>query len=70
MNIYRDPSVPTCTHAGVLDEALPAFDSAAAASLDAAEVRKRWPREDRVCPKCGACCITYASYEHYIAGDW
>jgi hypothetical protein len=37
----------------------------------AAEVRKRWPRLNGPCPKgCGFNGIAYASYEHYISGDW
>ena len=36
-----------------------------------AEVRKRWPRLHGECPKgCGYSGIYYASYEHYICGDW
>jgi len=36
-----------------------------------AEIRKRWPRLDGVCPKgCGFVGIGYASREHYISGDW
>lgn len=35
------------------------------------EVRKRWPRLFGRCPKgCGYEGIYYASYAHYIAGDW
>lgn len=35
------------------------------------EVRKRWPRLNGPCPKgCGFVGIAYASYAHYIAGDW
>jgi len=35
------------------------------------EVRRRWPRMHGVCPKgCGYVGIAYASYEHYIMGDW
>lgn len=37
----------------------------------AAEVRRRWPRLDGPCPLgCGYNGIYYASYEHYISGDW
>lgn len=36
-----------------------------------AEVRKRWPRLDGLCPKgCGFYGAAYASYAHYIMGDW
>lgn len=35
------------------------------------EVRKRWPRLIGTCPKgCGFHGIAYASFEHYVAGDW
>lgn len=35
------------------------------------EVRKRWPRLFGPCPKgCGFDGIAYASYAHYIYGDW
>ena len=40
-----------------------------------AEIQKRWPRgwftAEKPCPKgCGYVGIAYASYEHYIMGDW
>ena len=40
-----------------------------------AVIRKRWPRgwftKEKPCPKgCGFVGIAYASYAHYIAGDW
>ena len=53
-----------CTH-GVT------FDRDAARGLDAREVRRRWPRLFGPCPLgCGFDGIGYASYEHYIMGDW
>ena len=48
----------------------PAFDEDAARSLDAYEVRRRWPRFDGVCPFCRERVIMYASYAHYILGDY
>lgn len=37
----------------------------------AKEVRKRWPRLQGTCPKgCGFVGIGYASYAHYLMGDW
>lgn len=37
----------------------------------AAEIRKRWPRLNGICPLgCGYCGIYYASPEHYAMGDW
>lgn len=36
-----------------------------------AEIRKRWPRMEGQCPKgCGFYGCAYASYAHYIYGDW
>jgi hypothetical protein len=35
------------------------------------EIRKRWPRLMGKCPLgCGFSGIAYASYEHYLYGDW
>jgi len=35
------------------------------------EIKRRWPRLSGTCPKgCGYVGIAYASYEHYISGDW
>lgn len=34
-------------------------------------IRKNWPRLDGQCPKgCGYVGIYYASFLHYVAGDW
>lgn len=47
------------------------FDEEAAKGLPASEVRKRWPRGWGSCPKgCGWSGIYYASYAHYLYGDW
>lgn len=48
----------------------PVFDPEAARGLSAEEVRRRWPRKQTTCVKCGETTIAYASFEHYIAGDW
>lgn len=58
------------THCDHADIARPAFDAEAARGLEAEEVRRRWPRGHAVCPRCGTLVISYASAEHYIAGDW
>lgn len=39
-------------------------------TLEAAEVRRRYPRFHGVCPDCGQLVIVYGSAAHYIAGDW
>jgi hypothetical protein len=57
---------PQCPH----PHEPPAFDGEAAASLSVQEIRRRWPRSEAPCPMCGVCVIGYASWEHYIAGDW
>jgi hypothetical protein len=37
----------------------------------ASEVRRRWPRLFGPCPKgCGYNGIAYASFLHYVMGDW
>ena len=55
-----------CEHAA----SMPAFDEDAARDLDAHEVRKRWPRFFGRCAGCGEQVILYASWAHYIGGDW
>jgi len=46
------------------------FDPIAAKGLTADEVRKRWPRLALTCPDCGMEMCCYASFEHYVSGDW
>jgi hypothetical protein len=46
------------------------YDSEQARGLSAHEVRERFPRFYGPCPDCGEVMIGYASFEHYIAGDW
>lgn len=61
---WHDAGLRGCDH-GVV------FDFHAAKGLDASEVKKRWPRLSGACPKgCGYSGIYYASYEHYVMGDW
>jgi hypothetical protein len=48
---------------------VPTFDAEAARGLTSAEVQRRWPRWSGTCT-CGFYGVSYASYEHYIAGDW
>ena len=57
----------TCSR--VFEGAAPAFDAEKAAGLDAHDVRRLWPRVTSVC-RCGSSTIRYASYRHYLAGDW
>lgn len=60
-------SVDTCKHPNL---PMPAFDEKAAANLTPNEVRTRFPRGYDTCPDCGIKVIMYASYMHYISGDW
>ena len=47
------------------------FDETAASGMTSREIRKQWPRLFGPCPKgCGFSGIGYASYAHYISGDW
>ena len=38
--------------------------------MSASEVRRKYPRWDGLCPKCGYNGIKYASRLHYYAGDY
>ena len=58
-----------CDHGVTYDESAPSELGIGMPS--AAEVRRRWPRMHGACPKgCGFNGIAYASFKHYIAGDW
>lgn len=60
------PCPEKCEHAACIPE----FDEQAAQGLGAHEVRRRWPRFDGTCPDCGSHVAGYASFAHYLAGDW
>lgn len=47
-----------------------AFDEEAARGMNSHDVRKRWPRLMGRCEHCGYDGIYYASWAHFIAGDW
>jgi hypothetical protein len=57
---------PHCEH----KECRPYFDPVAAKSMTDAQVRKAFPRFQGTCPECNQFVISYASSEHYVAGDW
>lgn len=64
---YRKSAVVLSEHdACKHPNATAVFDEEAAKGLDVPEIRKRWPRVP--CPDCGT--IMYASYMHYLQGDW
>jgi len=46
------------------------FDETAAAGLSSDEVRRRWPRIHWKCAACKNHGVAYASFVHYISGDW
>lgn len=47
------------------------FNEEEAKFLEASEVRKKYPRGWGLCPKgCGFNGTAYASYKHYLYGDW
>jgi hypothetical protein len=56
----------TCQHPKIM----PAFDDEAAEGLSSDEVRDRWPRFSGSCPDCDFNGVMYASFAHYISGDW
>lgn len=49
---------------------VPAFDPKRARGMTPMEVRQDYPRLWWTCPNCDAQLICYASFEHYLAGDW
>ena len=56
---------------GCKHENLPVkYDSADCAGKGDAYVRKNYPRFYGPCPDCGENMIGYASFEHFVAGDW
>lgn len=64
--ILKLPEHKDCDHGVVFDE-----KDFKDNDLSASEVRKKYPRGWGPCPKgCGFNGIAYASFLHYIAGDW
>lgn len=55
-----------CLHA----KCTPEFDLEMAKGMTSDEVRQRFPRFNGRCPECGSQMIIYASFEHYLSGDW
>jgi hypothetical protein len=52
-----------CDHGVKFDEAR--------SSLPPEEIRRMWPRLHGPCPRgCGFNGIAYASFLHYVSGDW
>lgn len=63
----KDDSVPaSCTH----DAVAPVVDHEQLSGMSAEEVRSKFPRFCGTCPQCGETVIAYASFEHFVAGDW
>lgn len=57
-------NVKKCNH-GII------FDEEKAKDLSASEIRKQFPRLFGKCPlDCGFEGIGYASFKHYVMGDW
>lgn len=55
-----------CDHGVVFD-----YERVKSDSLSSSAVRKLYPRLDGKCPKrCGYVGIAYASFLHYLSGDW
>jgi hypothetical protein len=57
-----------CAHS----KCIPIYDSERVRKkiMSAEEVRRLYPRFFGNCPDCGQQLIQYASFEHYLAGDW
>jgi hypothetical protein len=63
-----DDHIPSnvCKHL----KCLPEFDKSTAQKMSVSEIRKAFPRFSGICPDCGNNVMVYASYEHYLMGDW
>ena len=48
----------------------PQFDEQKAKGLSAREVRRLYPRFSGACKACGFVGVRYASWAHYVGGDW
>lgn len=68
-----------CTCGAALD--VPEFDEQRALEIQSAfgpgrggeavaAIRKAFPRKEEACSACGQAHILYASWAHYLAGDW
>ena len=57
----KPPSCQGCT---------PYFDEEKAKDMSVSEIKQNYPRFCGICSVCGFHGISYASYSHYIAGDW
>lgn len=60
----NDPDI--CEH----KSAIPQIEDEELKGLSSQEVRKRYPRFSGKCPDCGCQLVAYASWMHYLAGDW
>lgn len=60
-----DPAA-RCEHPKVIPE----FDEKAAREMTVWQIRQKYPRFSGKCPDCGYEGIIYASYAHYIYGDY
>jgi len=63
---------PTCVRCAAMpcDHGI-TFDETRARGLTANEIRSRWPRLEGTCKKgCGYHGVAYASFIHYVCGDW
>lgn len=61
--------LPLCEPECDFDEPV-TFDEEAAKGLSPSEIREKWPRKFSKCKKCQHTSIRYASYAHYVYGDW
>lgn len=62
----NDNAIQICTHGIVFD-----LDNVKRLSLQSQDIKTLYPRLCGTCPLgCGYNGIAYASYEHYIYGDW
>jgi len=67
MSLTNDVTDPgTCKH----EKHMPYFNEEDAKKLSTEEIREKYPRYRGMCIDCKAQVILYASFAHYLYGDW
>lgn len=69
-DFLSEPKEGECRH----EKCTPQYDEkqmeADALTMDTSTFRAKYPRFDGYCPECKSQLIAYASFMHYVMGDW
>lgn len=61
--------VSECECGATLPETV-VYDPVQSRGMSAAQIQKEYPRKMITCSACGSTVMRYASFAHYVAGDW